>query len=175
MLRKIDKIVGKVTGVICAVSVVACIGIMLLITVDVIRRAIINEAILGGYEIVERLLAVMVFTSFAYTQYKKGHVRMIMLVMHLPKKVEYVIYFVMQLFSAVLVACLCLALTNQIRYSITAKTATAVLFIPMYPFYIIECVAMGIYALTVLWDAFKGISAVFSKDAEKFLLETWDG
>ena len=173
VLEKIDAVIGKFTLAVSAMSIIGILGVMLIIVCDILKRLITNEALIGTYEIVERLLMCAVFASFAYTQYKKGHVRVTMLVTHFPQKLQFLLYALTCLASVILSGLLCYAVVGQVQYSYTAGTSTGVLFIPLYPFFIIECIAMAIYAITVLWDAVKGFLALGSKSAADFLTAGW--
>lgn len=63
---------------------------ILLICVDVILR-VFGHGIFGAYELIKFLVAVMVGLSVAYTQVKRGHISMDLLLSRLPKRIQEII------------------------------------------------------------------------------------
>ena len=78
MVKKLDKIVSGISGGVGIVAYVCIVAITLLMTVDVLMRKLFDAAIVGSYEIVERLLLLLVFSAFAYAQTNKAHIHVTM-------------------------------------------------------------------------------------------------
>lgn len=87
----INKALAKGTALINSALRYICVGLlffmMVLGTVDVIGRYLFNKPILGTLETFEILLPAMVLLGLGYTQEKRGHVTMELLVIQLsPRK-----------------------------------------------------------------------------------------
>ena len=71
--------------------------LMLLITADVLLRALLKWPILGTNELSEFMMIIVVYLAIAYTQHKKSHVSVDLLVIRFPKRaraiVDSVTYF----------------------------------------------------------------------------------
>lgn len=67
------------------ISTLAILFIMVLTTIDVIFRYILGHPIKGAYEISEILFLGAVFLGLSYTQLHKEHVRVELLVSHIPR------------------------------------------------------------------------------------------
>ena len=73
--RVIESIVNPINKVLESVGRVILSVMVLLITADVVLRYFFNKPIRGSYELIEFMLVFIVFTGLAYTQTKKGHLR----------------------------------------------------------------------------------------------------
>ncbi|MCG6534795.1 MAG: TRAP transporter small permease, partial [Syntrophales bacterium LBB04] len=89
-MNRAYRIIGLVSEWLNWCGVAALIVMILLICVDVILRAF-GTGILGAYEITRFFVALMVGLGLAYTQLKKGHIFMDLLLLRLPKPVQNVI------------------------------------------------------------------------------------
>jgi TRAP-type C4-dicarboxylate transport system permease small subunit len=119
------------------------VGMMLLITAEVLSRAIFSKVIIGSTEIVE-ILMVLLVVGFAWCALQERHVRVELLVTRLsPRKRSILSSFNWLLSVAV---CILVAWVNILE-GICIKqggSETAFLSIPKYPFYFV--ISLG-YAL----------------------------
>jgi TRAP-type C4-dicarboxylate transport system permease small subunit len=80
--------------------------IMLLVTCDVTYRAVAGKAILGAYNLTEIIMVAVCFFALAYTQNKRGHVRMEIVVNKMKGRarlfIEIVSLFICLLISALM-------------------------------------------------------------------------
>ena len=79
ILRKIDKILERFLSVIDGIASAAIFAIMILITADVISRALLNKPFTGTAEIVSSIIIIVCFFEIPYVAVKGGHVRTTML------------------------------------------------------------------------------------------------
>ncbi len=170
-MKTLEKVIKKITGIVAIISYVGFVGIMLLTVVDIILRLTTGESILGVYEIVERTMVCAVFASFAYTQSEHGHVSITLLISKYPKKLR----FIMLAFNNVL----CVAASILVAYAAytqeevarTSNYTTGILYIPLFPFYWVEIVAMIVLAVAFLLDAIKPVIAIWNKEMETIVLK----
>lgn len=174
MIAKITKGINIFAKAVCGITFAAFMIMMILIVVDVCMRTITGSSLRGTYEIVERLLMTGVFASIAYTQTQHGHVHVTMLLSHLPEKVAFVINGIMSLLSTVVILLVLYASILQTQFSYSYHTVTGVLYIPLWPFYVVESIGMAIFAVTVLWDTVKNFIALKNKEVAEEIKATWD-
>jgi len=80
----------------------AClVGMMALICCDVVLR-LFRHPILGVYEIVGFLGTAAASLATAYTTVQRGHVSVSLIVMHLPRKVQFIVSLITHLLSLIL-------------------------------------------------------------------------
>ena len=84
------KIVSLVSQRLSWVAGFALLLMILLTCVDVILR-VFGHGILGAYELIKFLVAVMVGFSLAYTQLKRGHISIDLILLRFPKHIQEII------------------------------------------------------------------------------------
>lgn len=77
-------ILGKITVFFAVIAAIALTIMMLLTAVDVILR-IFSMAIIGSFEVVEFLMAIVVPLSIAYCEKKRQHICVDLIVQNFPK------------------------------------------------------------------------------------------
>ena len=173
MLLKIGKGIDKVTSAMSLVSYVGVTVIVLLTVIDVILTKTISKPILGAYEITEQLLLCTVFASFAYGQTKKSHINMALVISRLPRTLRYLCFAVMSFVSVVVAALMGYAAVLQAISNYQTNVVTANLFIPTFPFLIVEAVAMFIFALALLYDTVLSIGAIKNDEYAEIVASGW--
>lgn len=163
-MKKIEQFIGKITGAVSVISYVGFFFIMVFTVLDVILRHALSSPILGSYEIVERAMFCAVFASFAYAQTQKAHINITMLIDLFPDKVTMFFRFVTELLAAVPAILIAYAATRQANTAFASNYTTAVLHIPLYPFYWVEFLCMSVFAVTLLFSAMKFLLAIFNED-----------
>lgn len=108
------------------------VGMTALTCADVILR-IFRRPILGSYEIVEFMGATAAGFALAYTTLKRGHVSVSILVALFPKRIQTIIYLIVQLVSMGLFALLtweCISYGNDLK---SANEVSLTLELPFFP------------------------------------------
>ena len=172
-MLKIKSYVHKLAEEVSYVSFACFLVICLLSVADVIGQRVFNHPILGAYEIVERLMLCAVFCAFAYGQTEKTHINMTLVIAKLPRVPQMIIFSVMAILSVAIAGTLTYAAGVQIGVAIDAGTVTGMLHIPLWPFYIVECAAMAVFTLTLIYDAALSIGAIFSEELAEDVRASW--
>lgn len=122
------------------------IFIMLLVTSDVTYRAIAGKAILGAYNLTEIIMVAVCFFAVAYTQNRRGHVRMEIVVDKVKGKARLLIEIV-SLFICLLISALMFYQSIvEVRVALSIRLFTAgVIKWPAWPLKIV--VVFGIFLL----------------------------
>ena len=107
---------------------------MFLIMCDVILRYIFNKAIIGAYEIVQYMMAILTSFAVVYCAYEKGHVSVEVVFDRLPKRVQLILAFIISLLLFLLLMCFSWQNVLYIKELYNQRIVSAILYIPTYPF-----------------------------------------
>ena len=165
--------IEKVTKGVAWISFVCVVVMMLMNVVDVIIVYLFSKHILGAYELTQRLLMCAVFTAFAYGQSKKTHINMTIVIAKFPRAVRFVIFTVMSILSVLAAGAMTYAAGVQTGVAISTGYMTEVLYIPLWPFYVVETVAMAIFTLALIYDTILYVVAIFRDDFAEMVQADW--
>lgn len=172
-MLKLKPCIAKLANVVSYVSFACLLAICLLSVADVILQRVFNHPILGAYELVERMMLCAVFCAFAYGQTEKSHINMTLVIAKLPRAPQMIIFSVMAVLSVAMAAVLTYAAGVQIGVALKAGTVTGMLHIPLWPFYIVECAAMAVFTLTLIYDVALSVGAIFSEELAVEVRSSW--
>ncbi len=172
-MKKFTEITNKLTVYVSYLSMVSVIFIMLYMTLDVILRHVFNSPIKGGYEMTTLAMVVLIFTSWSYTQTVNGHIHVTMLIRALPRKPRFIIFAITSMFSAAVIVIATYAAFLQMLYTYEKCNCTGMLLIPHWPFILVECIALGYFALILLRDAIRAIMAIFNEELAQEIESHW--
>lgn len=161
IIRKISSVMNTVLGY---VTFVAFFAIMVFIILNVFMRYVLDSPILGAYEIVEQMMFVGVFSSFAYAQQQGSHIRVSMLLLHLPRPIAMALCGVTSLLGASILGVLSYAAYKQLLIVIANNYTSAMLKFSLTPFYILEVVCSVVFGIAVLVDAIDYFTAIANKE-----------
>ena len=169
-LKKYITGIGRISGYL---SYIGYALIILLTVADVILRKVANAPIVGGYEIIQYLLLVSVFASFAYCQTLRGHIQVTMFLRVFPKRVVFLLYALGGLLSTVVMLAVSYAAAQQAIYAMEKGFLSDTLHFVTYPFIWLECICMAVFGLTCLLDVIYSVAALFKEDLRNQLYEEW--
>ncbi len=171
--QKFHTAVGHFTRTIALVSFVCVVVMMLMNVVDVVIGYLFQTHILGAYELTQRLLMCAVFTAFAYGQSKKSHINMTIVIVHFPRPLRFTLFTLMSLLSVLAAGAMTYAAAVQTGVAMSTGYMTEVLYIPLWPFYVVETVSMGIFTLALIYDTILSAIAIFREDYAKMIQAEW--
>ncbi len=171
VIRKISGLLNRIMGYI---TFVAFFVIMIFIVLNVVMRYVFNAPILGAYEIVEQMMFVGVFCSFAYAQQEEAHIRVSMIIAHLPHRLSMIICSITGLLGTGVLCFLAYAAYRQFDIALKMSYTTPMLKIIQSPFYALEMICCIVFAIAVLVNTIEYIFAITNKDkadelAKKFI------
>jgi TRAP-type C4-dicarboxylate transport system permease small subunit len=126
---------------------------MLLTTFDVIMRGTMNRPITGTIEGTQLMLLIAVALGLSYTQYKKGHISVELLVSRFSRRAKSI--------NGIFVHLICLgiyaliawqAIVGGWRQQIVGVTVSDVIKIPIHPFYYVLAFGSIILCLVYILD-----------------------
>ena len=172
-LKRYNEIMHRVTQAIALVSFVCVLLMMLMNVADVLMGYLLRTHILGAYELTQRMLMCAVFTAFAYGQSKKSHINMTIVIVHFPRPLRFSVFTLMSLLSVLAAGAMTYAAAVQTGVAISTGYMTEVLYIPLWPFYVVETAAMALFTLALLYDTVLSILAIFREDVAKLVQADW--
>ena len=136
----------------------AVFGIMWLIDANVLMRKLFNEPVTGTLEITEAALVLIIFLGLAYTQRRRGHIRVTLMTRHLPESLRHFLYFVVLLIGAGLTAWYTwAAYTYAIRSYNINEMEWGVLIFQVWPIKAAIAVGWGLLSVQFLLDAVRAV------------------
>ncbi len=140
-------------GVMTYAAVTATFLIMVLTSADAIARYVFNQPLSAVYEVTgEYLLVAAVFLSAGYTYREGGHIRVTLLVDHLPPRAKVAANYFSQVFSILCVGFLVFATIQQDIHVFTTEKTSVGLGYPVWPSYAIAPVGLFFMFLPLLFD-----------------------
>ena len=161
------------TKAVGCISYVCVIAMMLLNVTDVLLGKLFNKPIIGSYELTQRILMCAVFAAFAYGQSKKAHINMTILIALMPRPLRFAIFSLMSLLSIFAAGAMTYAAAVQLGVTIDMGYMTEVLYIPLWPFYVVEMLAMGVFTLALIYDTIIYIIAIWREDFAEMVQADW--
>ncbi len=172
-VKKISAGMEKFTTAVGYFSFICVVAMMLLNVGDVVLNKIANKNILGAYEITQRLLMCAVFASFAYAQSKKAHINMTIIIEKFPRAIRFIVFTLMSLLSVAASAAMTWAAYLQTMDCVAKGYVTEVLYIPLWPFYVVEIIAMAIFTITIIYDTILYAIAIKRDDYAEMIQKDW--
>ena len=172
-LNMLTRIFSKVCFILCFASMFIIVLMMILMFVDSMMGLFINQRIAGSYELVQVMLSILVFSSWAYTQTVHGHINVVMFIRMFPQKLRFICYGLTSILSTVTMFFAARAVFGMIADKMISGEATGTLLIPLWPFYIFEFLAFALLAVVLLFDAVKAIIAIKDQEYAEEIMSTW--
>lgn len=105
--RPVNRFAWRIENALSLVSASMILFAMLLVSAEVISRKFFNAPIPGQLELGELLMPPIIFLAIAYTQSTGGHVRMTVVIDHLPPAWRHVTEIVVKVLAIAVYAVLC--------------------------------------------------------------------
>jgi len=150
LIRKAYEATKPVIGYVNNIALVAFVGMMFLITVDVSLRKILNMPILGSYEIVQYMMVVAISFGMAYCGLNRGHINVEVVITHLPRRARAIMCCItgfLTLAIGIIVVWQAFVYLSQLQ---GGHKISPVLIIPVYPFAGIVAFGLALYAIVLL-------------------------
>lgn len=172
-VRKLSAVSLKITRAVGIISFVCVLAMMLLNVADVFLTKLFKAPIVGTYELTQRLLMCAVFTAFAYGQSKKAHINMTIVIALFPRAIRFILFTLMSILSVFAAGAMTYAAGTQMGVAMSTGYMTEVLYIPLWPFYLVETIAMGIFTLALIYDTVLYAIAIFRDDYAEMIQAEW--
>ena len=129
---------------------VAMAVLMLMTTFNTIMRKMMMGGITDNLDLTEYLMTLIIFGGLAFLESEKGHVRVDMFLIMLPKTLKRIAESLWYLLSAGVLFMLFYGMYISIGPTYRSGAGSQVLHVPEWPFTAVVTVAIFLYAFTVL-------------------------
>ena len=146
----LERVIYPFSRGISILSMIAAMGMMFLVTVDVFMRRVLNAPILGSYEIGKVLLVMVVFFGVAYVMSVKGHVAVDTLVRLYPRRLQKVVSGIAHFLSLAIVALISWQSTVYGLEMLRAGETSVLLRIIVSPFIFFVAFGSAVLFLVIL-------------------------
>jgi len=157
----LTKLYLIIIGILAGIAASVLTAMMFLIMTDVVLRYVFNRPIMGAYEIIEYMMAVLISFAVAYCAYKRSHVSVDIVFDRLPSKPQSILEGLGSLIILILFIFIAWQNILYIKETYDQKLTSAILYIPTYPF--VGAVAVGFVGLCLVifidfFNVFRGIA-----------------
>lgn len=154
--RALRSLPSWLAGRFGVVSALAITFLALLITAEIVMRAVSGVSITGLYEISELILVVIVFLGLPQAEVAEDHVRVVLVVERFRPRVAGVIRGVALLASGAFLGWMCVALAQKAVVSVsTGEFRPGLIDFPIWPARIVAAVGVALIALVCLEKGLK--------------------
>lgn len=134
---------------------VVLLGLMALVTFDVVMRYVLRIPFLGAYELTELAIVLIVFLGLPYCAITDGHVAVDAFDAWLNRPAFRWLHGVVALVGAALLAVMS---WETVRYALRGKErgeATNMLSIDLFPFELLAAASLALFSAVLLYQAWK--------------------
>ena len=124
--------------------------IMAITVADVVMRSFANKSVPGVMEITQFLMVPVCYCAMPWVTWQYGHIKVDILTSKLPDKAQSVIMVIDKIIIAAFSAFMTLQIWKQGQMAIKLHSVGAVTRFPIYPFYYLTSIMMGIVVITML-------------------------
>jgi len=132
-----ETIINQISRVVGAIAVVFLVAMMLLTVADVFLRYVFSAPIKGSLELTEFCMVVAGFLGLAWCAVKRGHVKVDLIVSHLPPRAQGITDTITMLLAMTVVPLMAWRAFAQARYILVENFVSPSLNIPEFPFYLV--------------------------------------
>jgi TRAP-type mannitol/chloroaromatic compound transport system permease small subunit len=159
-LNTFEKVLQSVTEKMATVAMVAIVACMLLVTSDVVKRAIVIVPIPGTFEMVELIAALVLSMGIGYLTFVKGHVSVGIIVDRFSPRTQAIFDLIGGAISLGFTAWLTSAMFAFATLTRIGGGVTGHLLIPLYPFIYLVAVALALTCVVFIRDIVKAVIGI---------------
>lgn len=163
-IKKTEKFVDKIVDIQQFLSNMFLIFIMVIISLDVLGRNILNKPLKGTYELTELGAALLVFFALAITHRVGDHITIDFVLERFSEKAQNIIKGIVDIVIAIILVVMSVQIFDNGLRMMDRSSTTTDLAIPVYPFLFIITFTLIIFALTAIFKAIHYFGSVVNKN-----------
>ena len=150
IIRSLSRLLGYVATVM--------MGLMTLLTVvDVFMRYVLNAPITGATEVSELMMVVLVFPALAWIAIDRSHIRVDLLVVKWPRRVQLMVEIITLLLA---LGTYVIITWQSFLESMEVREATSLLEVPEAPFHWIMTLGFAMLCLAIMSLMVENVAAI---------------
>jgi len=161
LLTWLEKFIFLTVEVMHKIGLVVLLLMMFLTVGDVIGRYFFSMPIPGTFEVTNLMLALLVFLTLGYTQLKKGHISIDVIMLRLAPRTQAIIDSVTYLASLVLFCLVIWQTALHAKRLYIGHEVSGILSWPIYPFIILAAIGILFFCfilmINLLYAIVKGV------------------
>jgi len=161
VMNGLIKVVDFLSRISVFVGGTMLMGMMLLTAIDVFLRYFFGTPIQGSMEITQFMMCLLVTFGIVYCAVRKGHIRVELVLIHLPRRANRVLNMIAYSSSAIFF--ILISWQTFLHAKTSTKLTSPVLFIPVYPFVYAVSIGMALLALVFIRSMVESIHEVMKK------------
>lgn len=156
--RMVERPIFRFSSWLTVISAAAALGIMLLVTVDVLMRRFLNMPITGSFEISCALLVVIIFCCVAWVMTIRGHIVVTIFSNKYPQRLGHVIGTIALFLSMIVVGLICWGSILFGLEQARVGEASVLLRLPVAPFVFVLAFGSALLALVIFIQFINALS-----------------
>ena len=167
ILRKIEKWIHALSRASFYIGLTVVLLMTFLTTIDVIGRYLFLSPIAGSMDIIEIMMVLMVYSSFAFCASQNGNVRVDVLYLRFSKRIQTYLDTVTSLLSVLIIGLIAWQLGARAWDIVLNQPGPVTLYFgwPLLPFFTFAAVGLGLLCLELLiWFIHSLFLAITNKD-----------
>ena len=149
-MKKVLSITKTINSKFCFVGIVSMLLLMVMVTIDTITRRTPIGGITDSMDMTQLFLGMIIYGGMAFLESERGHVRVDMFLLMMPKLLRRIVEGIIYLLSTAMLGMVCFAYVSNMGSEISSGAATQVLGIPQWPFKLIVTIGLILFAITFL-------------------------
>ncbi len=159
----VSNLIRPVVMVLHGAGVGVLVAMMVLTASDVTLRYVFNRPIVGSFDLTEYMMAIVVSFGLAYCAFLRGHVRVDLVVTHMPERLQSAIDSITGLLGVILFAIITWQAFMYMELLFDSGLKSTVLLIPRFPFAGMVCLGSVFLTIVLLADFLKFLSQAVQK------------
>jgi TRAP-type C4-dicarboxylate transport system permease small subunit len=151
-MAKVNGVIVKICHAFTLISMGALFIMMLLMICDVVGRTFLSSPIIGGYELVENLLLIVVVLAYAQAQLSKRHIKVDIFTDMMPHRMKEYLNLITLIICFAIVGFSAWQQIPAIQSVRAASSATMALKIPQWPFNAVVFFGLFMFSIALIAD-----------------------
>jgi len=150
LVRWLEGYISTIAGVMHKIGLAVLLLMMFLTVGDVLGRYFLAKPIPGTFEVTNFMLALLVFLTLGYTQLRKGHISIDVMMLRLSPRTQAIIDSITCLASLVLFCLVIWQTAVHARRLYIGHEVSGILSWPIYPFIIVAAIGILLFCFVLL-------------------------
>lgn len=165
-LETIDKAISAIVRFLALLAGLVLLWLMVLTVVAVVMRKAVQSPILGVDDLSEVSLLLLVFLSMAYCGRTQGHIYVDLIAGLVRAGVLRLLDVIVQLVGGAVLMFIAWNTIGRAIEALSQNEATNLLFLPLYPFYLVVAIGFALYAAVLIVQGIRAASGADNVEGE---------
>ena len=162
-LDRFEKAIALISRIMNNIGIAFLMLLTLLITADVLLRAFFKRPILGTNELSEFMMIIVVYLAVAYTQHRKSHVSVDLVITRFPQRTRDIIDSFTYLLSLTICSLITWRSFADVGRLLDINRVSDVLNVPIAPFLLVMAVGFFLFSVVLLIDFLHALGKAIKK------------